>query len=245
MTPKIFGWEHLTYLAVCLVIAIVSLVLIKIYVKNEKIQNIIVRCVGFLLFACVIWNRVELVLHTNNWEYIVPDSFCGLSSFVLGLATMFGKRNNAVLHFVFYVASAGAVVTLIYPDFIETTSSLFVRMTFSGLTHHALSWYLCTLLLVVNWFRPDYKRSGNLVIGFLAYITLGAFTISVLGKENSFYIFKPILSGTPLTIWVIAPIFASLYISFMVVYELIKRKLAKRKKNAEIDLVKIIKDNRF
>lgn len=242
MTPKIFGWEHLTYLAVCLVIAIVSLVLIKIYVKNEKIQNIIVRCVGFLLFACVIWNRVELVLHTNNWAYIVPDSFCGMSSFVLGLTTMFGKRNNAVLHFVFYVAVVGDVVTLAYPDFIETTPSLFVRMTFSGLTHHAISWYLCTLLLVVNWFRPNYKKSGNLVVGFLAYITVGAFLISVLGRNDAFYIFKPILSGTPLTVWVLTPIFIGIYVAFMITYELIKRKL-KKKENADIDIVKILKDN--
>lgn len=244
MTPKIFGWEHLTYLAVCLIIAITSLVLIKIYAKKEKVQNIIVRCVGFLLFACVIWNRVELVLHTNNWAYIVPDSFCGMSSFVLGLTTMFGKRNNAVLHFVFYVAVVGDVVTLAYPDFIETTSSLFVRMTFSGLTHHAISWYLCTLLLVVNWFRPNYKRSGNLVVGFLAYITVGAFLISVLKRNDAFYIFNPILSGTPLTVWVLAPIFTIIYISFMIVYELIKRKL-KKKEKPDVDLVKIIKSNNF
>ena len=43
MEPKIFGWEHLTFLAVFVVIMVVALILIKKYAKTEKSQNIIVN----------------------------------------------------------------------------------------------------------------------------------------------------------------------------------------------------------
>ena len=43
MKTKIFGWEHLTFLAVFVVIMVVALILIKKYAKTEKSQNIIVN----------------------------------------------------------------------------------------------------------------------------------------------------------------------------------------------------------
>ena len=36
MNPQVFGWQHLTYLAVMIVLMIVGGVLIKLYAKCEK-----------------------------------------------------------------------------------------------------------------------------------------------------------------------------------------------------------------
>ena len=63
----------------------------------------------------------------------------------------------------------------------------------------------------------------------MAYITLGAFLISTLGYGNAFYINGPILDGTPLTVWLLIPIFTALYALFMIIYEVVKRKIQKRK----------------
>ena len=108
-------------MAVYLVLSIVTLIIIKHFVKDIKKQDIVVRCVGLLLFILFVWNRIELVVSNNNWAYIIPNSFCVMSSFVLSLTVMFGKRNNIVLHFVVYLAFLGSVLTLIYPDFIGHT----------------------------------------------------------------------------------------------------------------------------
>ena len=80
----------------------------------------------------------------------------------------------------------------------------------------------------------SYKKWKNLVIGFMAYITLGAFLMFVLDVNTAFYINSPILDGTPLTVWVLAPIFAVGYALYMLAYELIKRKIQKRKSVAPI-----------
>lgn len=235
MNPQIFGWQHLTFLAIFAVITISSLVIIKLYVKNEKLQDIIVRCVGALLFVFILWNRISIAVSKNNGWYLIPDSFCGMSSLVLSLATMFGRRNNNVLHFVFYFALVGGFITIIYPDFIGQNISFWYSNTISGLLHHATSFYMSLLLCLVGWFTPNYKKWPNIVIGFLSYITLGAFLISVLGYDDAFYIMNPILSGTPLTVWLLIPIFIVFYTIFMIVYELIKRKMEKKKLSILVD----------
>lgn len=229
MNPQIFGWQHLTYLAVFIVLMVASLILIKIYAKSEKAKFIIVKVVAALLLIFIVWNRIAIAVSHNNWHLLIPDSFCGMSSLVLSLACLIGKKNNNVLHFVFYVAIVGGFLTMIYPDFIDQNPSFFYSNTISGFLHHSFALYLCVLLLVVGYFTPNYKKWGNLVIGFMAYITLGTFLISVFDYSDAFYINNPILSGTPLTVWLIAVIFAVIYVLLFVVYELIKRKLASKK----------------
>ncbi len=229
MNPQKFGWQHLTYLAVFVVLMVVSLILIKLYAKSEKAKLIIVKVVAALLFIFVLWNRIAITVSNQRWTNMIPNSFCGMSSFVLSLACLFGKKNNEVLHFVYYLSVVGGFIVMIFPDFIESYSSFFHSITISGLLHHTFSFYLCVLLLVIGYFTPNYRKWKNLVIGFMAYITLGAFQISVFGYDDAFYIINPVIPGTPLTVWLIAVIFGVGYILLMVVYEAVRRKLANKK----------------
>ena len=96
MTPQVFGWEHLTYLAIFIVVSVASLVCIKLFVKNEKTQDIIVRSIGALLLVTLVWNRISIAVTRGNAWLLIPDSFCGMSSLVLALAVLIGKRNNNV-----------------------------------------------------------------------------------------------------------------------------------------------------
>lgn len=229
MNPAIFGTEHIVFLVIFAVLSIVSLILIAKFVKTEKTKAIIIKVLAALLLCAVACNRISIAVLSNDWVRLIPNTFCGLDSLVLSLALLFGKKDNAVLHFVVYVGFVGGLVTLIYPDFIESYSTIFHPITFSGLLHHALTLYLTILVQVVGWFTPNYKKWKNLVIGFMAYITLGAFLIFVLDVNTAFYINAPILDDTPLTVWVIAPIFAVGYALYMLAYELIKRNIQKRK----------------
>ena len=68
MKTKIFGWEHLTFLAVFVVIMVVALILVKKFAKTVKSQNIIVKCVALILFITVVWNRISLAVLKNNPE---------------------------------------------------------------------------------------------------------------------------------------------------------------------------------
>ncbi len=230
MNPTIFGKEHIIFLIIFFIVSIVSLILIYKFVKSEKAKFITVKIFALLLLCAIVCNRIFIAVTSNDWRKIIPNSFCGLDSLVLSLAILLGKKDNDILHFVVYFTFVGGLGTILYPTFIKTYDSIFHPITFSGLMHHALSLYICILVQVIGWFTPNYKKWKNLVIGFLAYITLGTFLIFVLGINTAFYINSPVIDDTPLTIWVIAPIFAVGYALYMLFYELIKRNIRKNKK---------------
>lgn len=91
--PKVYGWEHLTYLAVCVVLAVVSIFLIKKYVKSEKTLTLIVKILGGVLFACIAWNRISLSISHKNAMRLLPDTvftwwFCGILLLVFSYIVM-------------------------------------------------------------------------------------------------------------------------------------------------------------
>lgn len=47
--------------------------------------------------------------------------------------------------------------------------------------------------------------------------------MSVFGFEDSFHITEPLLEGTPLTAWVVAPIYAAGYAIVLLVFELVRK----------------------
>ncbi len=131
--PKVFGWQHLTYLAVFIVIAIILTFFILKYAKAEKMLALIMKIIGGLLFICIVWNRTTLVMKYNSAWFLIPDTFCGISSLILSLALLIGKRNNFVFHFICYLGFIGGLIVLVYPDFIGQASSIFYPATISGL----------------------------------------------------------------------------------------------------------------
>jgi hypothetical protein len=79
-------------------------------------------------------------------------------------------------------------------------------------------------LLLFNQIHITYKKWYCTFFGFTAYLTVGAFQMSVFGFEDSFHIAEPILDGTPLTAWVMAPLYAVGYGLVLLVIELVRKR---------------------
>ena len=199
--PKVYGWEHLTYLAVCVVLAVVSIFLIKKYVKSEKTLTLIVKILGGVLFACIAWNRISLSISHKNAMRLLPDTFCGISSLILSLTMMIGKRDNRVLHFICYLGFIGGLITVAYPDFIGQADSIFYSDTISGLLHHTVMLYSVIFMTITGYFVPTIKKWYVLPLGLCCVMTFGIFEISVLGFCDAMQIFSPLLPDTVFTWW--------------------------------------------
>ena len=59
--------------------------------------------------------------------------------------------------------------------------------------------------------------------------------MSVLGLDDAFHIVEPILDGTPLTAWVMAPLYAAGYGLVLLVFELVRKHLNKKKEASVTD----------
>lgn len=230
MNPELFGIEHILYIIISTIIGS-GIILLSIKYKNdENIKNIILKVLGILLFISIMVNRLSQVFRYDNvrWYCIIPDSYCGMTSLVLSLAVIFGKKDNAVLHFAWLMGIFGGISTVIYATFVGQGPTIFYLPTISGLIHHSFSAILTIVILIYKCINITYKKWYYTLFGFTAYITVGAFLMYVFNMSDAFHIAEPLLPGTSLTAWVMGPIYAVAYGIILLVVEIIrKNKLAK------------------
>ena len=229
MELKVYGGIHLIYLAITITLTVVGLILAKKYAKTEKSQTIILKSIAAALFVWILINRLSQVFRYGmvRWNQIIPDSFCGMSSLVLSLAVLFGKKDNNVLHFVWFVSLIGGLITIFYPTFIDQGPTVFYLPTISGLLHHSLAIAMVIALLVFNQINITYKKWYCTLFGFTGYLTVGGFLITALNYDDAFHMIEPMLDGTPLTAWVVAPIYLVGYSLVVLVIEIVRKKKAK------------------
>lgn len=223
--PKLYGPEHTTYVIVCVLVAIATLVLAKMFAKTEKSQNIVLRSAGGILFLIILINRIALVFEydTVNWVEMLTDSICSTSSYVLGLSLLFGKKDNCVLHFVWMISLAGGVITTFFPNFIGQHPSFMYPPTILGLMHHTVSAIVVMLMLMFKYIHITYKKWYYTLWGLTCYLSYGAFLLCVLKIGNPFYMVSPALDNTPFTIWVLIPIYAVVYSCVLLGFELVRK----------------------
>ncbi|MBR2341284.1 MAG: YwaF family protein [Clostridia bacterium] len=230
MPAKLYGIEHFTYIGITVALACISLLFAKKYLKSEKSQSIFLKSVAVGLFISILMNRLSQVFRyeTVRWEQIIPDSYCGLTSLVLSLAVLFGKKDNDVLHFVWILGLFGGISTVVYPSFIDQGPTIFYLPTISGLLHHSFCATLVVALLLFNQIHITYKKWYCTFFGFTCYLSLGAFLIGYFGLSDAFHIYTPLLDGTPLTTWGMAPIYVVCYALLLFIIELVRKNKGKK-----------------
>jgi len=151
---KIFGYQHIIYLAVTLIATAAIIVFIKWKSNKEKLKGTddkFLRTValisGLVLLAAIVTNRISLAVYREKPIELIPNTFCGATSFFFSLVLIFGKRNNKALQFIALVAVFSGTASIFYPDFIGQNESFFYLPTISGLFHHSMQVY-CWLMVL-------------------------------------------------------------------------------------------------
>lgn len=227
MYPKIFGWQHLTYLAIFIVLAVVGTYYILKFVKNEKTLTIVIKSIALALLLAVIWNRISICIDKNNWIQLIPNTFCGLSSFLLSISVLVGKKDCGFFHFICYLGFVGGLVTLIYPDFIGQDQSFLYPATISGLLHHTIMFYLITLMFITHYFVPTLKKWYYLPLGLCCVMTYGLFLLSATSHTSAMNITSPLLEGTILTWWFTGLLLVVLSLVTMFIFDYVKHRKEK------------------
>lgn len=228
MAPQLYGTEHILYIIISTLVAATALLLCKKHAKTERAQKIVLLVLAALLFVAILTNRLSQVFRYDQvrWYCIIPDSFCGMTSLVLSLGVLLGKKNNNILHFTWLLALFGGISTVAYATFLDQDVSFFYLPTISGLLHHSLSATLTVALLMFKHIDITYKKWYCTFFGFTAYLTVGAFLMQTFHMSDAFHIAEPLIPGTPLTAWVMAPMYAVGYGLVLLIVALVKRKKA-------------------
>ena len=226
MQPQLFGPEHILYIVISTVFCGGALLLGKKYAKTEKSQSLFLKSLALLLFVAIMTNRLSQVFRYEEvrWYTIIPDSFCGMTSLALAVAVLFGKKDNCAYHFLWLLGLFGGISTVIYATFVGQGPTIFYLPTISGLAHHSLSATVVVALLMLGQIRITYKKWYCTFFGFTAYMTLGAFLMATFPITDAFHIVEPLLSDTPLTAWVMAPMYAVAYALILWIIELCRKR---------------------
>lgn len=172
MDLRVFGTVHLIYLVVTILPSVIGSLLAKKYAKTEKAQSIVLKSLGGLLLIWILINRLSQVYRYSDvrWEQIIPDSFCGMTSLVLALSVLLGKKDNCVYHFTWFLGLVGALITVLDPTFLAQGPSVFYLPTISGLLHHSLALVVVGALLIFDQIQITYKKWYHTFFGFTAYL---------------------------------------------------------------------------
>ena len=95
--------------------------------------------------------------------------------------------------------------------------------------HHSIAIGLIIALLLFNQIHVTYRKWYCSLFGFTSYLTVGAFQMSVLGLDDAFHIVEPMLDGTPLTVWFVAPIYMLGYAIVLCIIELVRKQFRVKK----------------
>lgn len=232
--PEIFGWQHIVYLVIFVVLSAVSIILIKKYCKTERALIISIKSTAALLLAFIIWNRICIVISNEDWFMLLPNTFCGITSFAFAVCALAFVRDNPTLHCLIYCGFVGGLITMIYPDFISQNQSFFYPNTISGLLHHSVSLYLSVLMLITGWVKPALNKWKYFPIGMAFMMVYGVLLLSISGRMtddgyDAMYIKHPLLEGTPLTWYVVGALMLILHIAFLLCWTYIPKFIEKRR----------------
>ena len=226
MAPQLFGIEHILYIAITTILGGGGLLFAKKVAKTEKAKSNFLKLLALLLLISIVTNRLSQVYRYAEvrWYCIIPDSICGMTSLLLSLGVLFGKKNNGMVHFTWLLGLFGGISTVIYATFLDQNVSFFYLPTISGLLHHSFAAMVAVAVLMFRYIEISYKKWHCTLFGFMGYVTVGAFLMNIFALEDAMHLAEPLLEGTPFTIWVMAPMYAVAYGIILVVAEVIKKK---------------------
>lgn len=229
MTPELFGIEHILYILISTVLGSGLLIAGWKLTKTEKARSCFLKALALLLLIAIVTNRLSQVYRydTVRWYCLIPDSICGMTSLVLALGVLLGNKDNPVLHFAWLPGLFGGISTVIYATFVGQGPTIFYLPTISGLLHHSLSAMVVVALFLLRQLRVTYKKWYCMLFGFTSYLTVGAFLMQTFQLSDAFHIAEPLLPNTPLTVWVMAPMYLTAYAIILLGFEIgyrVKRK---------------------
>lgn len=220
---EIFGWQHIVYLIVAVIVCTAATVLIKLFCKSEKSQSIAVKIYAAVLLVFILLNRILIAaVQQHRAIGFIPTSFCGITSLCFGIIGLFAKKDSKLFHWIGYCALLGGLLTMIYPDFIGQAPTIFYHLTFTGLVHHTLAFFFAVTLITIGWFRPTLKRWAWLPLGLTCMMTYGIFCITALGFSDAMYINHPLIDNTPFTWWFTGILFLLIHIIALLIIEYVR-----------------------
>lgn len=206
--PTSFGWYHLMWLAIMIVVTIVlCMTLAKKH--NKKKDDIVIFSFGFMLIALEIYKQIFYTLDAGYYQWhAFPFQFCSVPMFVAFIAPLLkdGKVKDAMYKFLAYFGLLAGLAVMTYPGNCFATSYVTILI-------HTMIWH--SSMVIMGIYLHVSKQYGKNILkevipGFIVFsvILLIAFSANMIGYHAWFK--NPDLNvfGQQLNLFYISPYYS-------------------------------------
>jgi len=195
----LFSPQHSAFIliSVCFTAFLVYIDLYKKISKNHMILQF-----QLLAISTIIWvflNRVVDIKKNASLWYIIPNSICSISAFVLAVATLCLKPTNDIFQIVPIVMIIGGLGNVFFPAYIGESDSIFFPNTITSLMYHVLAMDLAILEFVTGYIKMDKSRWFIPPIGLICYELYGFLIIKLTPLDDALNIIYPVIPNTKFT----------------------------------------------
>lgn len=175
-SPKLFGWQHITYMVISFIITAVILILLKKKVKDEKKQDLIIKICGIIIIFLLMINRLLIRIYFD--KPFMPQSWCAFIELILGISCIFFKRNHAVFEYVAPVSVLSGLLPTILADYLGEGAffdcyTIFFPTCITSLINHSFILFLGLLLYIFKYYEMDVKRWYVFPLGYAICMLYG------------------------------------------------------------------------
>jgi len=221
--PKIFEIEHILYLTISILLLTATGIILKKKIKDEKSIKIMFRILGLFGLIFILSSRITLSIDKNNILLLFPDSFCSMTSYLVAIGLLFLNKDNFLLHITWLLAIVGNICSLLIPDYLADGPTIFYPTTITALMHHSFTLFEMIMVFIFKYITLTMKKAWTQLLLILFYIGSGLFLVYVLKAPDAYYINNPAVVNTPLNVWLMIPIYISIYFAIIMIIELLKK----------------------
>lgn len=162
--------------------------------QNDRTIRMAALAIPLVEIARILW---MIGLGETNWVKLLPLHLCGTQVFFVPLAIFTGWR--CLKEFIFYTATLGGIVAILYPVGIVDTYPYFHFQTLQSLTLHGLLLFVPLAMVLFQGFRPNLKKFWQVPAVLAIPALLAAVVDFTFGENYMFLSSAP--AGTPLA-WI-------------------------------------------
>lgn len=207
----LFSAHHLFALAV---LALISFVLIRLYVRgDEKKRKVLRLSVATFTVLLEIIRDIILVV-TNQFEYAdLPFQLCGLGIFIVFYDAVHSNKSSREV--LYSLTLPGALFALLTPNWV--TNSFVNDFVWQSFMIHCLLVSYVLMRLIAGDFIPNWRELWRSAAFLLIVVPISAF-LNQIWNQNFFFLRTPV-PGSPLE--PLYNLFGSYYILGMILIVLI------------------------
>lgn len=206
----LFDLPHILFMVGATVVISVLLVIFGIYIKSQKIKNLILLISALLTiiihFSTLYTTFFKTGVAKVEETMLLPIYPCNIAMWLLLISALLRNKQSKFFKIIaectFYLGIVGGILGIVLNEIYASTPNLADWGTLKGLLSHTTMLFGAIYLLVGKYIKVRVNNLISITIGLLylmldGWIIIGIYKLFKLNPPNSMYLLQPPFEAAP------------------------------------------------